>query len=518
MNFINLILLIVYLNFPIYSKLISIPFKVKHNQRRYLSYKTKTFLGEYYKNDIILELNIGNENNKYDCILNQDSSCFIFNKKDDKSRALINGFFSPKKSSSFRIDKSQINNDNKIVEDIFNFKSVEGKFDKYFINFMLQGNYDEVEINKNIYLPEIGIRSFKLKDTNSCPNFLFNLKSKNIINENILSIKYNISNETNKEDEGEILIGDDLDKYNLNYTKNYQYVKLYFQNKFSFEINSIYAQDKLNNNIINDNITKYYNFDKKREMILNINSGFIIGTLDFMNYIEEIFFKELIEKSICQKEQIKLENNNEKENENDNSEFYIFSCYELPLKGKDGRITYNNINYYEIFPKIIFSSHTLGTNFEFTSDDLFKLIFNKFYFLIIFKSDNISQNIDNDIWYFGQPFIKKYPTSINYDSKTIGFYLKKDNKTNIIEEKKIQIKEEKNNGKIKNVIICIGIILIVCIGLYIAYYIGLKEREKIRKRANEMKDDDYEYITEINKDINGNNEKNQKILEMNSKI
>lgn len=33
-----------------------------------------------------------------------------------------------------------------------------------------------------------------------------------------------------------------------------------------------------------------------------------------------------------------------------------------------------------------------------------------------------------------------------------------------------------------------------------------------------MKDDDYEYITETNRDINENNEKNQKILEMNSKI
>ena len=187
----------------------------------------------------------------------------------------------------------------------------------------------------------------------------------------------------------------------------------------------------------------------------------------------------------------------------------------LPLQGKDGRITHNNINYYERFPKIIFSSHTSGTNFEFTSDDLFKLIFNKFYFLIIFKFDNFSQNIDNDIWYFGQPFLKKYPTSINYDSKTLGFYLKKDNKINIIEEKKIQIKEEKKNGKIKNIIICLGII---CVGLYFAYHIGLKEREKRRKRANEMKDDDYEYLTNSNKDINENNQKNQKILEMNSKI
>ena len=28
--------------------------------------------------------------------------------------------------------------------------------------------------------------------------------------------------------------------------------------------------------------------------------------------------------------------------ENDNSEFYIFSCYELLLKGKDGRVISNN--------------------------------------------------------------------------------------------------------------------------------------------------------------------------------
>ena len=519
MNFFYLILLIVYLNITINSKIISIPFKFKQNQRRYISYNTKTFFDEYYKNEIILELNIGKEISKIDGILNPDSSCFIFNKKEYKFKTLINGYFSPKESSSFQIDKAQeqLNNNFKIGHDLFNLKSVDEKNENYFMNFIIKGYDNETEIYEYIYLPEIGISGSIIKDTNSCPNFLFDLKSKNIINQNIFSIKYNANNNTNKEEKGEILIGDDLYKYDLNYSINYQYIKLYFKDIFSFELNSISAKDKLDRNIINDNITKYFTFNKKREIILNINSGFIIGTQDFMNYIEDIFFKELIEKNICQKKQIKLESNNEKEN--DNSEFYIFSCYELLLKGKDGRVISNNINYYENFPKIIFNSLSLGNNFEFIADDLFKLVFNKLYFLIIFKTNNITQNSDNDKWYFGQPFLKKYPMSINYDSKTIGFYFKKEN-INTLDEKKNQIKEKEKSGKIKNIIICIGIILIVLAGLYMAYYIGLKEREKRRKRANEMKDDDYEYITETNKDINDNkdNIKSQQFLEMNSKI
>ena len=56
-------------------------------------------------------------------------------------------------------------------------------------------------------------------------------------------------------------------------------------------------------------------------------------------------------------------------------------------------------------------------------------------------------------------------------------------------------------------------------GLYCAYYIGLKARERRRKKANELKDDDYEYIPEINKDINNfNNNKEKKFLELNMKF
>ena len=62
-----------------------------------------------------------------------------------------------------------------------------------------------------------------------------------------------------------------------------------------------------------DNISNYL-IEKKREIILDINSGFIIGSEDFMYYIENIYFKELIENDICNKELVELENINEGKN------------------------------------------------------------------------------------------------------------------------------------------------------------------------------------------------------------
>ena len=179
------------------------------------------------------------------------------------------------------------------------------------------------------------------------------------------------------------------------------------------------------------------------------------------------------------------------------------------------------VNYYERFPKIIFNSNTVGKSLELQNEDLFKAFFSKFYFMIIFKkTNNSTQKKEKDIWYLGQPFIKKYPFSINYDSKTIGFYFNKDKEKEIIENTKNKFEKMEDHSKIKTIIKYIGIILISLGALYFAYYIGLKAREKRRKRANEMKDDDFEYIPEKNKDINEieDNNKNQKLLELNSKL
>ena len=45
-----LLILMLYFELPILSKYISISYKFKTFERRYLSYKTKTFLEEYFKN------------------------------------------------------------------------------------------------------------------------------------------------------------------------------------------------------------------------------------------------------------------------------------------------------------------------------------------------------------------------------------------------------------------------------------------------------------------------------------
>ena len=67
-----------------------------------------------------------------------------------------------------------------------------------------------------------------------------------------------------------------------------------FTDKFSFEINSIYAFNNSDSKIIYDNSKSKYNIEKRSGAIIDINSGFIIGTEDFMNYIEKIYFGELL--------------------------------------------------------------------------------------------------------------------------------------------------------------------------------------------------------------------------------
>ena len=61
----------------------------------------------------------------------------------------------------------------------------------------------------------------------------------------------------------------------------------------------------------------------------------------------------------------------------------------------------------------------------------------------------------------------------------------------------------------------IGIILII-----LAYFIGMKVKEGRKKRANELKDDCYEYISDNKKDINetNNERKSKQLVELNSNL
>ena len=154
---------------------------------------------------------------------------------------------------------------------------------------------------------------------------------------------------------------------------------------------------------------------------------------------------------------------------------------------------YQKTNYFEEFPKLVINSKYFEYDFELTNKDLFEQIYSRDYFLIIFPK-NIKNQINKDIWYLGEPFYKKYPFTIDFDAKTIGFYLNNEDIYNKVKDTKNTINKdnnndkniimEDNNSKIKNILIKIAEILFG-IGLLICgIYIGMKVKEGRKKRAN----------------------------------
>ena len=101
-------------------------------------------------------------------------------------------------------------------------------------------------------------------------------------------------------------------------------------------------------------------------------------------------------------------------------------------------------------------------------------------------------------WRFGKPFFLKYTFVYNGDAKTIGFYLKKNNKNNI-DEKNNNNKFSEKKWKLEInfwKIIFIGIFFFIFILLIIAisFYLGKKCNIIRKKHANEL-NDNYDYIS-----------------------
>ena len=93
-------------------------------------------------------------------------------------------------------------------------------------------------------------------------------------------------------------------------------------------------------------------------------------------------------------------------------------------------------------------------------------------------------------WSLGEIFLKKYFFTFNQDKKLIGFYI---NKT-------INENEENNNNNNNQksytglILLIIGIILLVVEAVIAGVCIYKKCYLNRRKRANELKDDNYDYL------------------------
>ena len=510
------LLIILLINIAVCSKIITIPFKIEFKKSSYIGYNSFSFLNENYKKDLIIELNIGTPPQKVTTYLNQSSCCFqlISLNKINKTSDSNNNFFIPGKSSTFEISsKKNILSELYSAHDFFNFNFNQN----YKLNIELAEDINK-ESNSSI-ISLIGVKPVT-PFLNICPNLFDNLKNRNLIDKKIFSIRYN-----NKY-HGDIIIGNDLSIFAPNNFKEDNFQTSYFFSDFNFKYDLINLKYPWNK-------TEYFFPDDnkgKKEAIINLNSGFIIGTDEFRNFLHDKVFRFLISKRICELNIIRA---NDIDKLFDNDEFYLYNCYHMQFTGKDDP-NHPSTNYYKEFPNIILTSKTLGINFEFTNDDLFEQIYSRDYFLIIFPKPSDNQKYINT-WFLGEPFYKKYPFTINYDAKTIGFYsdiiinIKNNNTNNSNNEENINVNITKENNinnenKSQMTMVVIKFLEIIAVLGFIigAYYIGVKVNERRKKRANELKDDFYVYIPEEKKDINNNDNesktKNQKLVELNSKL
>ena len=491
------ILILLYL--PLGSSIISIPFKLNISNVS-KPYNSTDFYNAYFNRSIFLEMNIGNPSKKINASLNLKSSCFYFSNDDTNTNN-----YNPIKSSSFKLnDKSKIYSNLRNANDIIYFQDIN-RIQK--LSFLLMNDTD-INIKNNSYMPIIGLDypfvTYGRFFFSPCPNFFYDLKQARLIKKLIWTIKFNSKHD------GEFIFGDDLTEYNRDKYHKEVYTKTYYDPQYSIIFNSIYTLNKINNRIkyITDNDSNKMN----RKVFININLGVIIGATEYKNYIDNNFFNNLIKRKICQVDCV--------------NDYLIYSCNIEFSKGLNQQNP--KTSYYNEFPELIFSSKKLEYNFIFKSKDLFEQIFDKYYFLIIFKN-NAKAN-SKDSWYLGEPFYRKYTFSMDLDSRTIGFYFEQeenDNQANNIKNnskidntKILDDGNKHNNKKNKIFIYFIEIIIVIGIAL-VAYYIGVTIREKRKKRANELKDENYEYMPEHNKDINeinNNTHKKEKLVELNSKL
>jgi hypothetical protein len=321
---------------------------------------------------------------------------------------------------------------------------------------------------------------------NSLTNFIRQLYSKKAISTLMISIEYNLKGITEGFD-GFIILGNYPHQLMPEKYREEDYISFYSnQPNTMFITNFIISFDEISS--INKDKTKFI-FDNKRT-ILRLNSDLIMGTIEYLDFIENNFFKKYYELNICQKYITKT---------NFISDFMIISC-EIN----------HEINFGE-FPNLNFYMKSDNLSFEFTYEDLFMNIKNKYFFCVIFETKNL-------VWHLGKPLLSKYTFVYNGEAKTIGFYKNKIINKNIIENNKEKAKFEINTGKI--IIFCIAFFIFIFLIIFISFLFGKKFNNNRKKFANELDDDNYEYNPKKNykkyeKDINGVNfNDKEKILEL----
>ena len=456
------------------------------------TYNSSTFFDDNYLFRMLSPIKIGNPPQDIIAFINTNYDNLLIGKLLNIPDRIFpenyyKGYKFDKSSSFVNLTKKNIyNNDSAKTfiakEDFYLYTNINDiKDNKYYpfqgFKYMIENQVENKE--NNLYGLTIGLI---LDNCEYETNFMRQIHDRKIISSYLISFEYT------QKDEGMIIIGKyphELlpGKYSENQFKSFysfQPSTMYLTN-FIIEFSEIYS--------IIDN--ERYPLKKKIRAIIILNSGLIIGTKEYMEFIENKFFNHYIILNICEKY---------KTNTKSLDNFIIFYCNEN-----------ENLNL-EKFPILKFNIKSENLTFEFNGKDLFKKIGNKYYFLI--------EKFDSGVWRLGKPLYLKYTFVYNGDAKTIGFY-----------QKRNELAFEKPNNKtwkleldiIKIIIILILFLIFLILVTIFAYHFGKKFNLIRKKHANEL-NDEYDYISSLStnhskifqKDINknDNNAYNQKHIEL----
>ena len=159
-----------------------------------------------------------------------------------------------------------------------------------------------------------------------------------------------------------------------------------------------------------------------------------------------------------------------------NMQFYFKENY-LNIKSCHSELTNNyyiyicDLNYQiENLKNIAFQMKGINYSFNFTSQELFIKNNNKYVFSIVFIN-----NEEIKYWIMGEKFLRKYQLIFDLDKKIIGFYT-----------------HSKESSSFYIIIILLVIFIVITMLLLLYIFFRLKKPRKIR--ANELLDDNYDYI------------------------
>ena len=441
-------------------------------------YNVSTFITEWFYNGMYHVTNIGSksiqsyiniQNSKFSiekCNVNRVYAKYVLNDKT---------FYKPLGSSTYSKIEKNLGNDIFSFNGDLSYKTTIKVGEEKGKGLDFHFNEDD---NDSTLCANLGLNLNIDSDTT---NFIYQLKKKNYINKYVWTLRYLT------EEDGIIVVGTEPHIYNNESFHMSQFCKIKAipnqspETAWSFKMDEVRTYDSNKNKV---------NLSQNKVDFL-IDRGLIIGTDEYKKKIDELVFNDLISKKICYCETKTFHD----EEKNTNDEYYIYYCNKNEFMGNKYTI---DKTYYNSFPNLEFYVKEYNMTFSLNKDHLFHELYERSYFLVVFKKSNT----ENNIWKLGEPFFSHFQFTFDQDQKIVGFYNPHFEKISNDEYKK---NNEYNDSKtnlwpLYIILIILGVALLI--GL--AYFLGKKLNENRKKRANELNDDDFDYSAEKKLNSNSN--------------